>query len=616
MPAIPSRSSSLRAAVAPLSIILVAWVAANSMNYVTPLRPGPDAGEYASGGMMLGEGRVLYRDIMEVKPPMIYALNALALRIGDGTFHSVRVLERVFAVAGALIVFFLVLILFEKPSLAVLAAIALSFYCYSDGVLEQGNVTEEYAVVFVLAGMLCTVRAVVRATPPSVLFSALAGLCFSCAVLTKEPFLFSSLPWFLWLVLAPRTEWRPAAGRGAAFVLGALVPVLVFLGYLILNDGLLAWLDKLTASLNYVAVSREQRSFLATLEPMRAMLYSRVLLATKTGALALGAGILAALAFPVFLRKHRYVPLPALLAFLAEFLGAALSGRAYGHYLLQIMPSFILCCAIGGALLIYACDRVLVSKGTSVLLLFLVPCLLDGPVVVDYWHRLNQPFVRSKTDALSTYVAAHASPTDHLWVSSAHNSRFYIETGLTSPTGFHHFEPIWFTDSWRTTGAEKLARLRSELARGAPEWIVVANDAPSLAPTGVLDWICANYVRAPVLGQGNDSVAYLYVTGDRAAALLGPAERVGDTECARMHVRVSLQMYNQGEWRKSIESSIKVLSLDPNSAVARSNICAAHIQLKEYDKAIDACESALAIDSSFQLAKNNLSWAQAEKARQ
>src|SRR5262249_16933348 len=146
---------------------------------------------------------VLYRDMMEAKPPMIYVLNALALDIGDGTFWSIRILERVFAVAGVLLGYVLVLALLESRPLAVLSALAFSFYAYSDGVLEEGNVTEEYAVVFALAGMLCAVRAARRETPFSKPFAALAGLCFSCAVLTKEPFLFSSLPWFIWLLLVP-----------------------------------------------------------------------------------------------------------------------------------------------------------------------------------------------------------------------------------------------------------------------------------------------------------------------------------------------------------------------------------------------------------------------------
>ncbi len=75
-------------------------------------------------------------------------------------------------------------------------------------------------------------------------------------------------------------------------------------------------------------------------------------------------------------------------------------------------------------------------------------------------------------------------------------------------------------------------------------------------------------------------------------------------------------LYNQRDWHKSIESSVRLLSVDPNSAVARSNICAAYIQLKEYDKAIEASESALAINRYFQLATNNLMWAQTERIKQ
>ena len=189
-PRAATSKTRLRAATTVLLIAVVSGAAANSLNYLSGIRPAPDAGEYVSGAMMLTEGRVLYKEIFEAKPPTIYILNALALSVGDGTYHSIRILERVLAVAGALLVFFIVLTVFERRSLAAVTAIAYSFYASQSPVIEEGNVTEEYAVVFVLARILCVVRAVLRDNRLSPRFSVLSGVCFSCAVLTKEPFIF------------------------------------------------------------------------------------------------------------------------------------------------------------------------------------------------------------------------------------------------------------------------------------------------------------------------------------------------------------------------------------------------------------------------------------------
>ena len=602
------------------------------MNYVSGLRPGPDAGEFASGGMMVKEGRVLYKDIFEVRPPTIYMLNALALSVGDGTFHSIRVLERVFAVAGALLVFFIVLTVFERRSLAAVIAIAYSFHAFRDPVFEQGNVTEEYAIVFVLAGILCTVRAVLRDDRLSSRFSVLSGVFFSCAILTKEPFVFSAVPWFVLLVSRPRFGWRPAIKRGLLFAAGGLIPLSLFLGYLTLGGAGFAWLDKFSAGLNYVALSGQQ--YVSSFGTGIDRLSHTIIGASRTGPIALALGGYGVLLFPRFLIRYGYVPLVFPLAFVMEYLGATMSSRLYGHYFLQLIPSFILCCASGGALVLYVSDRVLPSKvsgrgertvtwgrGTiyrwgPALLIILFSCFLDSSVIVGYWRRLNLPFVRPELGPLSSYVKTNAEPSDHLWVTSAGNSRFYIETGLTSPIDFHAFYPGWLTDSWRTTGEEKVAGLRSRLADNQPAWLVLSDDVARLRSFDLFYWVCGNYVPTPIVGQGYGSPAHLYVRNDRAAELGRADEFPDDAVCSAEHINRSLSLYLAGEFRESLLAAEKALANNPTSAIAYNNICAAHLQLREFDDAIAACGAALVIDPDFARAKGNLAAAQAARSRE
>jgi protein O-mannosyl-transferase len=71
-------------------------------------------------------------------------------------------------------------------------------------------------------------------------------------------------------------------------------------------------------------------------------------------------------------------------------------------------------------------------------------------------------------------------------------------------------------------------------------------------------------------------------------------------------LRSSLSYYQAGDYEKSIQAAQSALGLKPESAVAYNNICAAYNQLKQWDKAIEACQKALAIAPDFNLAKNNL----------
>ena len=51
----------------------------------------------------------------------------------------------------------------------------------------------------------------------------------------------------------------------------------------------------------------------------------------------------------------------------------------------------------------------------------------------------------------------------------------------------------------------------------------------------------------------------------------------------------------------------------PDYDLAYNNICAAYIELKLWDMAIDACQQAMSLNPDNQLAKNNLAWANREK---
>ncbi len=52
----------------------------------------------------------------------------------------------------------------------------------------------------------------------------------------------------------------------------------------------------------------------------------------------------------------------------------------------------------------------------------------------------------------------------------------------------------------------------------------------------------------------------------------------------------------------------KLLLRDSTNAILYNNLGSINITLKRYDIAIEACKKAIQIDSSFQLAKNNLNW--------
>jgi len=74
---------------------------------------------------------------------------------------------------------------------------------------------------------------------------------------------------------------------------------------------------------------------------------------------------------------------------------------------------------------------------------------------------------------------------------------------------------------------------------------------------------------------------------------------------------LSYNYYVQQNYLKTIEAARNALKFNPNSSIAWNNICSAYNQLKEYQKALDACDRGLKIDAQNAMLKNN----RAEAAR-
>ena len=80
-------------------------------------------------------------------------------------------------------------------------------------------------------------------------------------------------------------------------------------------------------------------------------------------------------------------------------------------------------------------------------------------------------------------------------------------------------------------------------------------------------------------------------------------------------IDLSLKYYNEANYIACISVAEKSISMLP-TANAYNNICTAYNQLKEYDKAIAACEEALKLDADHTLAQGNLQFALQKKSNQ
>ena len=80
-------------------------------------------------------------------------------------------------------------------------------------------------------------------------------------------------------------------------------------------------------------------------------------------------------------------------------------------------------------------------------------------------------------------------------------------------------------------------------------------------------------------------------------------------------INLSLAYINGGASGRAIPVLQAVVVRDKNSAVAWNDLCVAQTLQGGYAEAIDACNRALTINPTFQLARNNLRWASDERQK-
>ena len=74
-------------------------------------------------------------------------------------------------------------------------------------------------------------------------------------------------------------------------------------------------------------------------------------------------------------------------------------------------------------------------------------------------------------------------------------------------------------------------------------------------------------------------------------------------------INLSFNLYQNNKYLECIEVCYMVIDKDPQSFVAYNNICSAYNQMREYKKAITACEKAIKINPDYSIAVNNLNYA-------
>ena len=571
-------------------LLAAMWLGSRGPVYVSADRPGVDSGVFTAVAWHMLQGEVLYRDVWDHKPPVVHVLNVAALWAGErwageASINAVRQMERLFGAVAAGLAFLLAWLAlrrvwpegFAAVAVAAVASVLMTMMLFHPLIFEGGNVTEEYAVTFMLAGMAAAVASrQIASRRGSAVLVGLCGFAMGCAVLTKEPFLLTALPWATLAVWPRRStggttasrstgvppvsrmgvspmqtqpagetfplrhdqhglEARATHGRDAhatarasrsrhvvlPLLLGALIPLAACVAYFLVNGGLAGWWDMIAYNVAYTSADPERKAFHLRLAANFLQMLVNFSLISWLAFAAAVAGVVGAFGRE-FRRRTGGLIVVVLADWIMALLATSLSGRQYGHYHLQLVPSMSLLAVFGVAFVVHRMMKVSrcrseVAGGLIVLVAALIGfgenVPLIGPrgiITTDvrarkflaqvgirtepdviarhanhqfggFVHRLAKPMSRWEGDTLTTYIADMREAADRhkvagggiVWAPSPFLSYVYAQAGVRSPTPHLYVHQWTLIDTPASTAKQKVERIFHDLQTNPPLLIVL-----------------------------------------------------------------------------------------------------------------------------------------------
>ena len=337
----------------------------------TPLgaRVGSDNAMYLTMGTALAQGYAPYRDIFDHKGPLLFLLQMLPQLLAGGySTFAVYVQEVLFLFAGLRILCAMA----ERLGVREDWLLELIYLACLGPAMDGGNLTEEYAAVFILAGLYVAVRvfdggAALDGPPrklllPAALMGGFAMLAFLTRANNALGLCGMALGLALYLLLTGRFAHLGfcALGFAAGLLLFALPVVLWLAAQGVLAD---AFYGSILHNMMYAATGSVSRV--------------HTLLFTPYGHGAMLLAAMACLGALAALRRTRRAALPLGMVLAAAMAGMScfISHKFYSHYLMVLAPIAALGAAQMLSLRVCCCGkrrRMCAALGALALLLLVV----------------------------------------------------------------------------------------------------------------------------------------------------------------------------------------------------------------------------------------------------
>lgn len=229
-----------------LLLLLWTWFYAS---YAISALTQPDQGTFASFGYYLLQGKTLYTDFFDHKPPAIYLLNAAYLALGGVSENSIAYFVMFFALLQVLVFYRLAARLGAGRGTRFMLSLAFITVFFRYELFGTGNFTEQYGVLCSSSALLLFLIFDEKGSRRHLFGAAtLFGLGFAF----KEPFLLSALPAFGWLWLRGDV-WKQKLVNTGVFAAGFVVPTLLTFVWMLASGAWTGYAEHIQHSLRYTS---------------------------------------------------------------------------------------------------------------------------------------------------------------------------------------------------------------------------------------------------------------------------------------------------------------------------------------------------------------------------
>jgi hypothetical protein len=421
-------------AVISVSGTIISLFPGNPNNATLPSR---DSGVFLYTGWRFISGDIPYRDVWDHKPPLIYVVDALGLSLTPDSLWGVWLLQFIFI----FLTFFLIYKVLDRE-FGIAAALAGSIALASGllTLLEQGNVTEEYALVFQALCIWLFIRAQKQNFPVQASFWI--GLCAGLAFNFKQTTIGVWIACALILFAVRIFQRRSPVPDFLSLLAGWLIPSILFVIYFASQNALRDYWEQ-AFLYNFIYIGKHEG-----IRRLIPVFFKGFLLLGQGGVLHLAAlGWLAGLGYVWVNRKVTQHPLIliALVSLPIEVILISISGRSIIHYYLTPLPVM----AILTGALIYTARPLLekipngsfqkVNRWTPAILL-LVVILFQFGQIKSYPERVRASSLNEYAPVID-YIAKNTQERDKVLIIGAESAINFL-TRREAPTRYVYQYPL------------------------------------------------------------------------------------------------------------------------------------------------------------------------------